>query len=78
MLNMLLEAQKGEGAWGRVRALLGAGPSAGGEMEKDVVRRVAEMWVAGRGEVSGHVHAEVRAERVRAGLSAAVEDERCV
>ncbi|KAI0778496.1 DUF1740-domain-containing protein [Trametes elegans] len=60
------------GIWGRVRAMLGETAADGTGKEKDVVRRVAEVWVAGWEK--GRWEAEV--ERTRSGLGAAAEDER--
>ena len=70
VLGMFLEGERGQGVWGRVRAILGGGQ----EKEKDVARRVAEVWIA-RWEKSRW---EAEQERTRSGLSAAVEHERCV
>ncbi|THH33540.1 hypothetical protein EUX98_g633 [Antrodiella citrinella] len=68
ILGFFLESERGQGVWGRVRAMLGEGRG----KEKDVARRVAEVWVAGW-EPSRW---EAEQERTRHGLSAAVEDER--
>lgn len=89
VLAIWLETQKGQAVWGRVRALLADGPSVAvradedeegsgqgvRRTEKDLMRRVAEMWIAGCWE-EGRWEAEQ--ERVRSGLSGAVQDERCV
>ncbi|PIL31641.1 hypothetical protein GSI_06343 [Ganoderma sinense ZZ0214-1] len=72
ILGMFLEAEKGQGIWGRVRAVLGETAVDGMGKEKGIARRVAEVWVAGWEK--GHWEAEV--ERTRRGLAAAVEDER--
>lgn len=72
ILGMFLEAEKGQGIWGRVRAVLGETAADGTGKEKSVARRVAEVWVAGWEK--GRWEAEV--ERTRGGLAAAVEDER--
>jgi hypothetical protein len=74
VLGMLLEAEKGQGIWGRVRELLGEGTASGVVTDKDVARRVMEVWIAGweRGRWEGEK------ERTRSGLAAAVENERCV
>nr|VWO94247.1 Pre-mRNA-splicing factor CLF1 (crooked-neck-like protein 1) [Ganoderma boninense] len=72
ILGMFLEAEKGQGIWGRVRAVLGETAADGTGKEKGVTRRVAEAWVAGWEQ--GRWEAEV--ERTRGGLAAAVEDER--
>ena len=74
ILGMFLEAEKGQGIWGRVRALLGETAADGTGKEKGVARRVAEVWVAGWEK--GRWEAEV--ERIRNGLAAAVEHDRCV
>ncbi|KAI0721328.1 NRDE-2, necessary for RNA interference-domain-containing protein [Cerioporus squamosus] len=72
IMGMFLEAEKGQGIWGRVRAMLGETTSEGTGKEKGVARRVAEVWVANWEK--GRWEAEV--ERVRNGLAAAVEDDR--
>ncbi|KAI8980698.1 DUF1740-domain-containing protein [Trametes punicea] len=72
VLGVFLEAEKGQGIWGRVRAMLGETAADGTWKEKDVARRVAEVWVAGWEK--GRWEAEI--ERTRSGLSAAAEDER--
>ncbi|OBZ78739.1 Protein NRDE2 [Grifola frondosa] len=72
ILGIFLEAEKGQGIWGRVRAMLGDTVIDGMGKEKDVARRVAELWVAGWEK--GRWEAEQ--ERTRSGLSAAVQDER--
>lgn len=70
ILGILLEAERGQGVWGRVRSLLGGTDG----KTKDVSRRVEEVWVAGW--ESGRWLSEI--ERTRNGLAAAVEHERCV
>ncbi|KAI1793871.1 NRDE-2, necessary for RNA interference-domain-containing protein [Ganoderma leucocontextum] len=72
ILGMFLEAEKGQGIWGRVRAVLGETAADGTGKEKGVARRAAEVWVAGWEK--GRWEAEV--QRTRGGLAAAVEDER--
>lgn len=74
VLGMFLEAERGQGVWGRVRGILGEGTADGAPVVKGVERRVAEVWVAGweRGRWAWEV------ERTRSGLSAAVQDERWV
>ena len=72
VLGMFLEAEKGQGIWGRVRAMLGETTADGCGKEKSVTRRVAEVWVAGWEK--GRWEAEV--ERTRSGLAAAVESDR--
>ena len=74
VLGMFLEAEKGHGIWGRVRAQLGQSTIDGGVAEKTVSRRIAEVWVAGW-EI-GRWHSEM--ERTRSGLAAAAESERLV
>lgn len=68
ILGMLLEAEKGQGVWGRVRAILGSNDG----KVKDVARRIEEIWIA-RWE-KGRWLSEI--ERTRSGLAAAVEHER--
>ncbi|KAI0639721.1 DUF1740-domain-containing protein [Trametes polyzona] len=72
VLGIFLEAEKGQGIWGRVRATLGETAADGTGKEKDLARRVAEVWVAGWEK--GRWEAEI--ERTRSGLAAAAEDER--
>ena len=71
ILAMFLEAEKGRGVWGRVRGLLGESD----KMEKDVSRRVAEVWIGARWEKSRW---ETEREKIRSGLVAAVDSERFV
>ncbi|KAF9474100.1 hypothetical protein BDN70DRAFT_885209 [Pholiota conissans] len=68
LLGILLESERGQGVWGRIRAILG---DSGGKA-KDVVRRIEEVWVAGWEK--GRWLSEV--ERTRNGLAAAIEHER--
>ncbi|TFK87990.1 DUF1740-domain-containing protein [Polyporus arcularius HHB13444] len=72
IMGIFLEAEKGQGIWGRVRAMLGETTTEGTGKEKGVARRVAEVWVANWEK--GRWEAEV--ERIRNGLAAAVEDDR--
>ena len=74
IMGIFLEAEKGQGIWGRVRAMLGETTAEGTGKEKGVARRVAEVWVANWEK--GRWEAEV--ERIRNGLAAAVEHDRCV
>ncbi|KAJ7487463.1 NRDE-2, necessary for RNA interference-domain-containing protein [Mycena galericulata] len=69
LLGLFLEGEKGQGVWGKVRAMLGE--NAGGT-EKDVLRRIQEVWIAGWDK--GRWEAEV--ERTRSGLVAALDSER--
>ncbi|EIN14098.1 hypothetical protein PUNSTDRAFT_140471 [Punctularia strigosozonata HHB-11173 SS5] len=72
ILGMFLEAEKGQGLWGRVRGVLGETAVNGVVQEKDVARRVAEVLIAGweRGRW------DEEKERTRGGLSAAVQNVR--
>ncbi|KAG2056941.1 hypothetical protein BDR06DRAFT_1038090 [Suillus hirtellus] len=72
VLGMFLEAEKGYGIWGRVRAQLGQSTVDGGPREKNISRRIAEVWVAGWEK--GRWQSEI--ERTRSGLTAAAESER--
>ncbi|CAL1695334.1 unnamed protein product [Somion occarium] len=72
ILGLFLEAQKGQGVWGRMRALLGEQNNPGMTKEKDVARRIAEVWVASWEK--GRWEAEQ--ERTRNGLSNAVQNDR--
>lgn len=74
VLGMFLEAEKGHGIWGRVRAQLGQNTTDGGPREKSISRRVTEVWVAGWEK--GRWQSEI--ERTRSGLTAAAESERYV
>ncbi|KAJ7125708.1 NRDE-2, necessary for RNA interference-domain-containing protein [Mycena crocata] len=69
LLGLFLEGEKGQGVWGKVRAMLGDG---GGGTEKNVLRRVQEVWIAGWDKSRW----EAEVERTRGGLAAAVECER--
>ena len=68
ILGIFLEAERGQGIWGRVRNTLG---SNAGRI-KDVARRAEEVWMAGWQQ--GRWQSEV--ERTRNGLATAVEHER--
>jgi len=70
ILGILLEAEKGQGIWGYVRAML----SGNDGKPKGVARRVADVWIAGWEK--GRWLTEI--ERTRNGLAAAVEHERWV
>ncbi|KZP04494.1 hypothetical protein FIBSPDRAFT_843925 [Athelia psychrophila] len=72
IVGMFLEAEKGRGVWGGVRGLLGETTADGLGKEKDVSRRVMEVWVASWEK--GRWEAEK--ERTRSGLIAAVDQER--
>jgi len=72
ILGMFLEAEKGQGVWGRVRGLLGETTADGLGKDKDVPRRVVEVWMAGWEK--GRWEAEK--ERTRSGLAAAATHER--
>lgn len=68
ILGTLLEAERGQGIWGRIRTLLGGNDG----KAKDVARRVEEVWVAGWEK--GRWTSEL--ERTRSGLAASIEHER--
>ncbi|KAJ7169756.1 NRDE-2, necessary for RNA interference-domain-containing protein [Mycena filopes] len=70
LLGLFLEGEKGQGVWGKVRAMLGEG----GATEKGILRRAAEVWVAGWDRSRW----EAEVERTRNGLAAAVDSERWV
>ncbi|KAI0348412.1 hypothetical protein BDW22DRAFT_1350623 [Trametopsis cervina] len=72
VLGLFLESEKGQAVWGKVRLMLGETTVAGVAREKDLPRRVAEVWAAGWER--GRWKAEE--ERVRASLSSAARDER--
>jgi hypothetical protein len=67
LLGLFLEGEKGQGVWGKVRTMLGEGV-----VEKGVLRRIEEVWIAGWDK--SRWDAEV--ERTRSGLAAAVDSER--
>jgi hypothetical protein len=75
LLGMFLEMQKGQGLWGRVRKL-GDNVITSDDMAKErgVARRAAEVWLGGWEK--GQWFWEV--ERIRGGLTAAIQNERCV
>lgn len=70
VLGLLLESEKGQGVWGRLRKAL----SGNDNKAKDVARRIEEVWIAAweKGRWVNEL------ERTRNGLAAAVEDERYV
>jgi hypothetical protein len=74
ILGMFLQGEKGQGVWGRVRDILGESTKDKLRTDKDVARRVVDVWMAGweRGRWEGEV------ERTRSGLAAAVQNERRV
>ncbi|KDQ63400.1 hypothetical protein JAAARDRAFT_147686 [Jaapia argillacea MUCL 33604] len=73
ILGMFLEAEKGQGVWGRVRALMGEDVVEEEKQVKSVGRRVADAWV-GSGWEKGRWKEDL--ERTRTGLSIAVENGR--
>ncbi|PPQ62959.1 hypothetical protein CVT24_006065 [Panaeolus cyanescens] len=68
ILAVFLEGEKGQGVWGRMRAMLGDNERKG----KSVSRRITEVWIAGWDKTRWM--SEI--ERTRAGLSVAVDHER--
>ncbi|KAJ6509410.1 NRDE-2, necessary for RNA interference-domain-containing protein [Mycena vitilis] len=68
LLGLFLDGEKGQGVWGKVRAMLGEG----GGVEKGVLRRIEEVWMAGWDKS----RREAEVERTRSGLTAAVDSER--
>jgi hypothetical protein len=68
ILGILLEAERGQGIWGYVRAML----SGNDGKAKGVARRIEDVWIAGWEK--GRWFTEI--ERTRNGLAAAVEHER--
>ncbi|KAI0307929.1 NRDE-2, necessary for RNA interference-domain-containing protein [Multifurca ochricompacta] len=72
LLGMFLEMQKGQGLWGRVRMLRDVSISSDITQEKGVSRRATEVWL-GQWE-KGQWSSEV--ERIRGGLTSAIESER--
>ncbi|KAI0321133.1 NRDE-2, necessary for RNA interference-domain-containing protein [Amylostereum chailletii] len=72
ILGMFLEMQKGQGVWGRVKDLLGEIDVNEFAEEKNVARRIVDVWIAGWEK--GRWEWEL--ERTRNGLAAAVSHER--
>lgn len=72
LLALFLEAEKGQAVWGRLRSLLSDHSVDQMMRGKDVARRVAEVWATGweRGTW------KAEEERIRTGLSSALQDER--
>ncbi|TFK30778.1 hypothetical protein FA15DRAFT_580325 [Coprinopsis marcescibilis] len=68
ILGVFLEAEKGHGVWGKVKDMLRSGQSE----QRDVVRCIEDVWVAGWEK--GRWGTEI--EKTRSGLAAAVQQER--
>ena len=75
VLGMFLECERGQGMWGKVRGQLGEMVVNGELKEKDVMRRVIEVWIGCGWE---HGRWQTEKERVRTGLSNAMRHERFV
>ncbi|KAJ7275169.1 NRDE-2, necessary for RNA interference-domain-containing protein [Mycena haematopus] len=67
VLGLFMEAEKGQGVWGKVR-MLGEDAS----VEKGILRRIEEVWIAGWDKSRW----EAEVERTRSRLAAAVDSER--
>lgn len=74
VLGLFLENERGQGVWGKVREQLGEMIIDGDLKEKDVMRRVIEVWIESGWE---HGRWQSEKERVRSGLSNAMQHERC-
>jgi hypothetical protein len=75
ILGLFLESQKGQGVWGKIREQLGEIVIDGELKEKDVMRRVIDVWIESGWE---HGRWQSEKERVRAGLSNAMQHERYI
>jgi len=73
LLGLFLESQRGQGVWGKVREQLGEKFVDGELKDKDVMRRVIEVWIESGWE---HGRWQLEKERVRTGLSNALQHER--
>ena len=73
VLAMFLEGERGQGVWGKVREQLGDVIVDGEVRDKDLMRRVVDLWIE-----SGWEHGRwlLEKERARSGLNNAVKHER--
>lgn len=73
ILGMFLEGERGQGVWGKVREQLGEVIVDGEVKDKDVMRRVVDLWIESGWE---HGRWRLEKERARSGLNNAVKHER--
>jgi hypothetical protein len=73
VLGMFLEGERGQGVWGKVREQLGEVIVDGEVREKDLMRRVVDLWIESGWE---HGRWQLEKERARSGLNSAVKHER--
>ena len=73
ILGMFLEGERGQGVWGKVREQLGEVIVDGEVRDKDLMRRVVDLWVESGWE---HGRWQLEKERARSGLNNAVKHER--
>ena len=74
VLGMFLEGERGQGVWGKVREQLGEVIVDGEVRDKDLMRRVVDLWIESGWE---HGRWQLEKERARSGLNNAVKHERC-
>ena len=74
VLGMFLEGERGQGVWGKVREQLGEVIVDGEVRDKDLMRRMVDLWIESGWE---HGRWQLEKERARSGLSNAVKHERC-
>ena len=73
VLGMFLEGERGQGVWGKVREQLGEVMVDGEVRDKDLMRRVVDLWIESGWE---HGRWQMEKERARSGLNNAVKHER--
>ena len=73
ILGMFLEGERGQGVWGKVREQLGEVVVDGEVRDKDLMRRVVDLWIESGWE---HGRWQLEKERARSGLNNAVKHER--
>jgi len=73
ILGMFLEGERGQGVWGKVREQLGDVIVDGEVRDKDLMRRVVDLWIESGWE---HGRWQLEKERARNGLNNAVKHER--
>ena len=73
ILGIFLESERGQGVWGKVREQLGEVIVDGEVREKDLMRRVVDLWIESGWE---HGRWQLEKERARSGLNNAVKHER--
>lgn len=73
ILGMFLEGERGQSVWGKVREQLGEVMVGGEVRDKDLMRRVVDLWIESGWE---HGRWQLEKERARSGLNNAVKHER--